>query len=123
MDEEHRSCPGKYDELEVPFFVDKDDNVGIGCIGLRIIQTGICKMKKLYVKEEYKRRGLGRELIKVVIEKAKKKEFLKMRPEKLHKMKASPKKYKKLRFYETEQYVFKPMEGAVFMEEILFQQN
>jgi len=61
IDEELNSFPGKYSEPNGSFFTAKDGEQVIGCIGLKKIQTDICEMKRLYVKDEYKGKGLGRE--------------------------------------------------------------
>ncbi len=119
VDEELAGFPKKYEEPDGSFFIAKDGKNVIGCIGLKKIQSGICEMKRLFVKDEYKGRGLGKELIKTLIEEAKKKGYSKMRLDTLSKMKSAQRLYKEFGFYEIEQYVVNPIEGAVFMEKIL----
>lgn len=119
IDEELYSFPGKYEEPAGSFFVAKEGDNIIGCVGLRKIQTGICEMKRLFVKDEHKGIGLGKELIKIVIEEAKKKGYEKMRLDTLPKMKTAQRLYKEFDFYEIKQYVVNPIEDSVFMEKML----
>ena len=121
IDEELDSFPEKYEESDGAFYIAKDGTKVIGCIGLRKIQTGICEMKRLYVKDDYKGSGLGKKLIKTIIEEAKKKGYEKMRLDTLPKMKTAQKLYKEFGFVEVTQYTVNPVDGAVFMEKLLIE--
>jgi ribosomal protein S18 acetylase RimI-like enzyme len=117
--EELCTFPEKYKEPDGSFFTAKDGDTIIGCAGLKKIKTGICEMKRLYIRDEYKGLGLGKELIKVIIEEAKKKGYSKIRLDTLPKMKSAQKLYKDFGFYEIGQYLENPIDGALFMEKIL----
>ena len=119
VDEELSSFPEKYEEPDGSFFVAKYCNVIIGCVGLKKYVAGICEMKRLFVIDDYKGIGLGRELIGIVIEEAKKKGYDKMRLDTLPKMKPAQKLYREFDFYEIEQYVVNPIKDSVFMEKML----
>lgn len=119
IDEELTSFPAKYKEPDGSFFIAKDGNIIVGCVGLRKIESKICEIKRLFVKDEYKGKGQGKELIKSIIEEAKKKGYEKIRLDTLPKMKAAQKLYEKFSFYQIEQYVVNPIKGATFMEKIL----
>ena len=119
IDKELATFPEKYEEPGGSFFIAKDGDTIVGCIGLRKIQNEVCEMKRLYIKDKYKGIGLGKELIITIIEEAKKKGYRKMRLDTLPKMKAALKLYKEFGFYQIEQYIENPIDGAVFMEKIL----
>ena len=119
VDEELATFSGKYEEPDGSFFTAKDGDEVIGCIGLRKIQPEICEMKRLFVKNEYKGMGIGKELIKIIIEEGRKKGYKKMRLDTLPKMKAAQNLYKEFGFYLIERYVSNPIEGTVYMEKIL----
>ena len=48
------------------------DNIPIGCVAYRTKTTGIGELKRLFVKKEYRGRGVATELIKLIIYYAKK---------------------------------------------------
>ncbi|MFZ0453916.1 MAG: GNAT family N-acetyltransferase [Ignavibacteriaceae bacterium] len=119
IEEELNSFPEKYEEPKGSFYVAKDGNKVVGCIGLKENQDNICEMKRLYVSDEYKGFGIGKELIKTIIDEAKRKGYERMRLDTLPKMKSAQRLYKGFGFYEIEQYLINPIKGAVFMEKML----
>lgn len=119
IDEELDNFPEKYEEPAGAFYIAKDGINVIGCIGLRKIRAKICEMKRLYVKDEYKGLGLGKMLIRTIIEEAKKKGYEKMRLDTLPKMQTAQKLYQEFGFVEVTKYTVNPVDGAVFMEKLL----
>jgi len=119
IDQEIQTFPLIYSEPKGSFFIAKDREKVIGCIGMKDLGNGICEMKRLYVKDEYKGQGIGGELIKTIIEEAKSKGYRKMRLDTLCKMVQAISLYKRYGFYEIAQYVNNPIEGAVFLEKNL----
>jgi ribosomal protein S18 acetylase RimI-like enzyme len=119
INEELASFPEIYKEPEGAFLVAKDGKYIIGCVGLKKLENGICEMKRLYVKDKYKGLGIGKTLIEALLKEAKKKGYKKMRLDTLKKMDIAQKLYKEYGFYEINQYVENPIEGAVFLEKVL----
>lgn len=119
IEEELAGFPGKYKEPDGIFFTARLNNEIAGCIGLRKIDGETCEMKRLFVKDEYKGKGLGKALAERLIQEAKKLNYSKMRLDTLPHMTAAQKLYKELGFYEIEQYVENPVPGAIFMEKEL----
>ena len=86
----------------------------VGCVGLRDLGDGICEMKRLYVRPEYRGRGIGIGLAKEVIGKAKTMGYECMRIDTFDD--AAKALYVSLGFKEIEPYRYNPIEGVVFME-------
>lgn len=61
-------CYTRYNENENigKIWVAVSDNIPIGCIAYREKDDGIGEVKRLYIKEEYRGRGLSKELLKAV---------------------------------------------------------
>lgn len=88
----------------------------VGCVGLRDLGGGICEMKRMYVKPNYRVQGLGRALAKAIINEARNIGYTHMRLDTIPSMKAAVSLYTSLGFKEIEPYRFNPIEGARFME-------
>ena len=52
-------------------FVAETDGVLAGCVALKDIGNGRCEMKRLYVREAYRGRNLGKQLAKTIVARAK----------------------------------------------------
>ena len=88
-----------------------------GCIALRSIGDGICEMKRLYVRPEFRGQGLGRLLAEKLIEEARNIGYRKMRLDTLPgRMDRAIAMYRDLGFHEIERYYNNPHETALFME-------
>jgi len=87
-----------------------------GCVALRKLEDNICEMKRLYVKTEYRRKGLGRLLSITIIEKAKDIGYSRMRLDTLAAFKESVLLYKSLGFKEIEPYRHNPLQDVIYLE-------
>jgi putative acetyltransferase len=117
--EELADFPGKYREPEGVFLVAKEGHTIVGCVGLRRIEPGICEMKRLFVVDSCKGRGLGDALVREVINRAREMGYLRMRLDTLSTMGAAQSLYRRHGFVEIPQYTVNPLAGAVFMEKDL----
>lgn len=88
----------------------------VGCVGLRKLSDGVCEMKRLYVREQFRGLGLGRALAEAVIDESRKIGYNNMRLDTVPSMDAARTLYVSLGFKQTSSYRYNPIEGAVFME-------
>jgi putative acetyltransferase len=89
----------------------------IGCVGLRPLDTeSACEMKRLYVAPQGRGSGLGKALVKQVIEEAKGIGYRSIRLDTLRTMSEAQNLYKRLGFVERKPYYDTPVEGTVFFE-------
>jgi len=87
-----------------------------GGAGLRMIEPAVCEMKRLYVYDQFKNRGVGRRLCIALIQEARNLGYEKMRLDTLDRMKSAIELYKSLGFKEIESYRFNPYPTTTYME-------
>jgi ribosomal protein S18 acetylase RimI-like enzyme len=95
--------------------IEKDEIAG--CIALRRIGEDVCEMKRLYVRPQFRGRGLDRTLTENVIDEARSIGYKRMRLDTLPgKMDRAIAMYRSLGFKNIEPYYNNPVEDAAFME-------
>ncbi len=92
------------------------DNIPLGVAALRRIDKEICEMKRLYVKNEARGRGIGKYLSLTLMERARELGYEKMRLDTLLRMKTAVSLYRSLGFCEIPPYRYNPLPDALFME-------
>jgi ribosomal protein S18 acetylase RimI-like enzyme len=113
---ELKTLPGKYGPPDGALILASVDGKGAGCIALRRISDDICEMKRLYIREIYRGLGIGKALISMLVDEAKKLDYRYIRLDTLETMKEAQNLYSSIGFYDIEPYVYNPIEGARFME-------
>jgi putative acetyltransferase len=116
FDKELAELPGEYSFPDGCLLLALYETQIAGCVGLRKIAEGVCEMKRLYVRPEFRGKGIGKKLAIEIIEEASKIGYTHMRLDTVPSMKEAIALYRSLGFKEIEPYRYNPMEGAIFME-------
>jgi GNAT superfamily N-acetyltransferase len=111
------TLPGKYAQPQGRLLLALVDNAPAGCIALREIDDGVCEMKRLFVRDEFRGYRLGLLLVEKVIGEARAAGYLKMRLDTFPpKMGKAVKLYESHGFREIAPYYNNPHTGVLFME-------
>ena len=114
--EELDSLPGEYASPDGHLLIAMYEDKPAGCIALRKLNHGICEMKRLYVKPQFRGLGIGRTLTEAIIGEAKQIGYALMRLDTVPSMEKARALYVSLGFKEISPYRFNPIEGSQFME-------
>ena len=117
FEKELAELPGEYVPPGGRLFLAFDGDRVSGCVALRALGDAGCEMKRLYVRPNFRGKGLGRELTQAVIDAARQIGYERMRLDTLPgKMDRAIAMYQSLGFREIEPYYHNPVAGATFME-------
>jgi len=118
FDEEMRSLPGKYSPPSGRLLLALWDERPAGVIALRALaEDGLCEMKRLYVRPEFRGHGIGRILAERVIGEATEIGYARMRLDTVQgNMDRAIAMYRELGFRETIPYYNSPVGQTLFME-------
>ena len=116
FDSELANLPGDYVSPDGCLFLALWEGQVAGCVGLRKFSLGICEMKRLYTKPQFRGLGVGRILCEAIIEKARNIGYHHMRLDTLPSMETARHLYSSLGFEEIDPYRYNPVDGASFWE-------
>jgi GNAT superfamily N-acetyltransferase len=110
LEEEINNLPGDYAPPEGCLLLARYEGKNVGCVGLKQVSNGICEMKRLYVRPNFRRLGTGKGLANAVIEKARQSGYHSMRLGTNRLLDAALKLYTSLGFKQSDHYIELPVE-------------
>ncbi len=116
FDQELADFPGQYSFPQGCLYIALSENMPIGCVALRDLGEGICEMKRLYVRPNFRGRKVGKLLAENAIKAARNMGYGRMRLDTIPSMEHANMLYHALGFKPIEAYRFNPIEGALFFE-------
>ena len=117
FDLEVASLPGKYAPPWGRLLLLESDGSLAGCVALHKLDTGICEMKRLYVRPAFRGKGFGRLLTDTIIAEARSIGYQRMRLDTVEPlMGAAVAMYREIGFRQIAPYCENPIAGALYME-------
>jgi putative acetyltransferase len=117
FDKELAGLPGDYAPPDGRLLLGIYDGAPAGCVALHKLAPEVCEMKRLYVRPQFRGKGLGRVLAERIIADARQIGYQRLRLDTVEpKMQAAVAMYRQLGFRETPPYRENPIEGALYME-------
>jgi putative acetyltransferase len=117
FDAELAGLPGEYSPPAGQLLLAFYDSTAAGCVALRKLEDGICEMKRLYVRPEFRGQGLGRDLVLRLIEQTRHSWYGRIRLDTIAaSMAEAVGLYRSLGFREIPPYCRNPIPGAIYLE-------
>ena len=116
FNDEVASLPGEYALPAGRLFLARSNGEAAGCVAMRRLDSSSGEMKRLYVRQPFRRDRLGRTLAKLVITAAREQRYRRLVLDTLPKMHEAIALYKSLGFAERGPYSDEPTPGAIFFE-------
>ena len=115
--QELETLPGEYASPRGRLFIALINGEGAGCAAIRPLQAGICEIKRLYVRTQFRGYKLGRTMTKLCITEASNIGYSHMRLETLpDRMQTAVELYRSIGFVEIVPYGNSPKPGTSYME-------
>ena len=117
FDQELAGLPGDYAPPEGRLLLAEYEGRLAGCVALHKLSDTICEMKRLYLRPQFRGKGLGRALADRIIAEARQIGYRHMRLDTVEPMmKDAVAMYRKIGFKEIPSYRPNPIAGALYME-------
>jgi len=117
FDQELAGLPGDYAPPDGRLLLATYEAQLAGCVALHQLEPGICEMKRLYLRPQFRGKRLGRALADRIIAEARQIGYQRMRLDTVEPvMKDAVAMYRKIGFREIEPYRSNPIAGALYME-------
>lgn len=116
FESELTELPGKYAAPHGALLMAVEGQDAAGCVAMRPLQELVCEMKRLYVKPQYRGRGLGKMLAKAVIDEAVIAGYSHMRLDTLNHLRRAIALYRSLGFRMIQPYYQNPLPDVLYWE-------
>ena len=117
FDQELANLPGDYAPAPGRLLLAESEGELAGCVALHRLDDTICEMKRLYLRPQFRGKGLGGALAERIIAEARQIGYKRMRLDTVEPvMKDAVAMYRKLGFKEIAPYCPNPIAGALYME-------
>ena len=117
FEKELAELPGDYMFPHGILLLALSDDQPAGCIALHRLEEGICEMKRLFVRPQFRGSGIGSQLVRRLIESAVEMGYNRIRLDTVaEEMQDALKMYRRLGFVEIEPYRENPMPSALYLE-------
>jgi GNAT superfamily N-acetyltransferase len=114
FEEELAGLPGKYALPDGILLLATAGEKAAGCGALRKLDAGICEMKRLFVRPEFRGLGLGKTLARRLVEEAIRLGYSTMLLDTLERLKVAMTIYASLGFVQTPPYYGNPLPSVVY---------
>jgi GNAT superfamily N-acetyltransferase len=108
--------PGYYAPPSGRLLLAFHNGCAAGCVALRRLEGGVCEMKRLYVRPEFRGSGIGKALAEAVVCEARETGYKIMRLDTVSSMHKAQSIYESLGFVDTKPCCFNPLEDIRYME-------
>ena len=117
FDKELAGLPGDYAPPDGRLLLAHYNGELAGCVALHRLEPKICEMKRLYLRPQFRGKGVGRALTETIIAQARTIGYERMRLDTVEPvMKDAVAMYRRLGFRAIAPYRANPIEGAMYME-------
>ena len=117
FDVELAGLPGDYAPPDGRLLLAQYEDQLAGCVALHKLEPGICEMKRLYLRPQFRGKRLGRALADQIIAEARQIGYRRIRLDTVEPvMKDAVAMYRKIGFQEVAPYRLNPIAGALYME-------
>jgi ribosomal protein S18 acetylase RimI-like enzyme len=115
VSDELAGLPGKYARPGGVVLIARDGDEAAGAVAYRMVEPGVCEMKRLYVRPAFRGRDIGRELANELIEDARARGYRTMLLDTLASMSSARALYRDLGFVPVAPYYDNPLLGVAYM--------
>src|SRR5262249_13532107 len=117
FEQELAELPGQYAPPSGCLLLATADGEPAGCVALKKLADGVCEMKRLFVRSQYRGTGLGRTLAGRIIAEARRRGYSAIRLDTVPSVMGSAVAlYRSVGFRDIPAYCFNPIPGALFLE-------
>jgi putative acetyltransferase len=117
FDKELGNLPGDYAPPAGRLLLAQYESQLAGCVALHKLSIDTCEMKRLYLRSQFRGKGLGRVLADRIISEARQIGYLRMRLDTVEPvMQSAVAMYRQIGFRRIEPYCPNPIAGALYME-------